>query len=361
MTGNVRATSVLGAETQAAYINSSVSSDGWGVFSTDQTTNINLNVINCKATITGEEGYGTYNDPSAHVAFYGTEFDMATFASVIGSGDVYYGDSTPETVAALNDKFDLGLTSEELKSIPNKPTVIKSRKFGVMWHRSGNPLTVDGGTTFNTAKTAFIVSGVPAVINMDGSGGAQINPGNGVIMQVASDDQPGDMSSAGYYEEPASAPKPIADFDNTSTKDAATANFSNIDLKGDFYNSVGWGKLTDKLNMAINLNKSSITGVISASESHHSVPKITKDNHTEFHSITDTVRPAVNNGVIVSLTNGSAWIVTGTSYITGLTIEDGSTVTAPEGSKVIMTVNGVKKEIKAGKYFGSITISVPKS
>jgi len=361
MTGNVRATSVLGAETQATYINSSVSSDGWGVFSTDQTTNIHLNVINCKAIITGEEGYGTYNDPSAHVAFYGTEFDMATFASVIGSGDVYYGDSNPETVAALNDKFDLGLTAEELKSIPNKPTVINSRKFGVMWHRSGNPLTVDGGTIFNTAKTTFIVSGVPAVINMDGAGGARINPGNGVIMQVASDDQPADMSSDGYYEEPADAPEPIAGFDNTSAEDAATANFSNIDLKGDFYNSVGWGKLTDKLNMAINFNKSIITGVISASESHHSVPKITKDNHTEFHSITDTPCPAVNNGVIVNLTNGSTWTVTGTSYITGLSIEDGSAVTAPEGSIVTMTVNGAKKEIKAGKYSGKITITVTKS
>ena len=62
-----------------------------------------------------------------------------------------------------------------------------------MWHRSGNPLTVDGGTIFNTAKTTFIVSGVPAVINMDGSKGAKINAGNGVIMQVTSDDQP-----AGY-------------------------------------------------------------------------------------------------------------------------------------------------------------------
>ena len=48
------------------------------------------------------------------------EFNMATFASAIGSGDVYYGDSTPEAVAGLNEKFGLGLTAEELKSIPNK-------------------------------------------------------------------------------------------------------------------------------------------------------------------------------------------------------------------------------------------------
>jgi hypothetical protein len=361
MSGNVRATSVLGEDTQATYINSSISSEGWGVLSTDGTKNVHLTAINCKVAHTGPEGYGSYNDPSAHVAYYGTEFDVATFASAIGSGDLYYGDSTPEAVAAQNDKFGLGLTAGELKSIPNKATVINSKKYGVMWHaRSGNPLTVDGGTTFNTPKTTFIVKGVAAVLNMDGSKGAKINAGNGVIMQVMSDDEPPGMMGQGNsaYEEPTAAPKPIAGFDNTSTKDAATANFSNIALKGDFYNSAGWGKLTDKLNMVLNLNQSSITGVISASESHHPSPRISKENQTEFHSITDTVQPAVNNGVIVSLTNGSTWTVTGTSCLTGLIITEGCTVNAPEGSKVTMTVNGAKKEIRPGKYSGKITLTL---
>jgi hypothetical protein len=360
MTGNVRATSLMGKDTEATYINSSISSEGWGALSTDGTNGAYLNAINCKVTITGPEGYGSYNDPDAHVAYYGAEFNMATFASVIGSGDVYYGDSTPEAVAGLNEKFGLGLTAAELKSIPNKPTVINSRKYGVMWHRSGNPLTVDGGTIFNTAKTAFIISGVPAVIKMDGSRGARINAGNGVIMQVASDDQPADMSANGYYEEPATAPKQIAGFDNTSVKDAATANFSNIDLKGDFYNSVGWGKLTDKLNMVLNLNKSSITGVISASESHHPSAKITKDNLTEFHSLTDKACASVNNGVIVNLSNGSRWTVTGTSYLTKLVIEKGSSVAAPSGRTLTMTVDGGQPvtNITTGEYKGSIVLMV---
>ena len=359
MTGNVRATSLMGAGTEATYINSTISSEGWGALSTDGTNGAYLNAINSKVAITGDEGYGNYNDPDAHVAYYGCELDMATFASVIGSGDVYYGDSTSEAVKGLNEKFGLGLTAAELKAIPSKPTVINSRKYGVMWHRSGNPLKVDGGTIFNTAKTTFIVSGVPAVINMDGSKGAKINPGNGVIMQVASDDQPADMSSAGYFEEPSTAPASIAGFDNTSADGAATANFSNIDLKGNFYNSVGWGKLTDKLNMALNLNKSSITGVISASESHHPSPKITVSNLREFHSITDTVRPAVNNGVIVNLTNGSKWTVTGTSYLTKLVLDGTSSVTAPKGSSLSMTVNGSKTDIKLGQtYAGAIVLSV---
>jgi hypothetical protein len=364
MKGTTRATSVLGANTQATYINSSVASEGWGALSTDGTNNVHLTAINTKVINTGDEGYGNYNDPSAHVAYYGCEFNIGTFASAIGSGDVYYGDSTAEAVASLNEKLGLGLTAEELKAIPEKPTIINSKKYGVMWHRSGNPLTVDGGTTFNTPKTTFIVLSVPAVLTMDGAKGAKINPGNGVIMQVMSDDEPGGSGTMGAgdsFDEPTTAPKPIAGFDAAASEGAATANFSNIDLKGDFYNSVGWGRLTDKLNMVLNLDKSSVTGVISASESHHPSPKITKANQNEFHSITDTARPAVNNGVIVSLTNGSKWIVTGTSYVTSLSIADGCTVAAPEGSKVVMSVNGVNKEIKPGKYTGKIALTVSKS
>jgi hypothetical protein len=110
--------------------------------------------------------------------------------------------------------------------------------------------------------------------------------------------------------------------------------------------------------MALNLDKVSITGVISASASHHSTPKITKDNLREFHSITDAACAAINNGVIVNLTNGSKWTVTNTSYLTNLVLDSSSSVTAPEGSIVSMTVNGTEKAIKAGTYKGNIVITV---
>jgi hypothetical protein len=68
---------------------------------------------------------------------------------------------------------------------------------------------------------------------------------------------------------------------------------------------------------------------------------------------------AVNNGMIVTLKGGTVWTVTGTSYITSLTIDNDS-ITAPEGNKVVMTVNGAKKEIKAGTYIGNIVLSLTK-
>lgn len=87
---------------------------------------------------------------------------------------------------------------------------------------------------------------------------------------------------------------------------------------------------------------------------------IVSKNATYLGDLINTPAPAVNNGVIVTLKGGSVWTVTGTSYLTSLTIDDGA-IAAPPGSKVEMKVNGKKKEIKSGKtYSGDIVISLTK-
>jgi hypothetical protein len=85
---------------------------------------------------------------------------------------------------------------------------------------------------------------------------------------------------------------------------------------------------------------------------------IVSKNATYLGDLINTPAPAVNNGVIVSLTNGTVWTVTGASYITSLTIDNGS-IAAPEGNKVEMRVNGAKTEIKTGQtYTGNIVLSL---
>jgi hypothetical protein len=85
---------------------------------------------------------------------------------------------------------------------------------------------------------------------------------------------------------------------------------------------------------------------------------IIEKNATYLGDLVNTPAPAVNNGVIVTLSGGSVWTVAGTSYITSLTIEDG-TVTGPEGAEVTMTVNGKKTKIESGKtYTGDIVLTV---
>jgi hypothetical protein len=66
-------------------------------------------------------------------------------------------------------------------------------------------------------------------------------------------------------------------------------------------------------------------------------------------------------GVQVSLDGKSKWIVDKTSYLTGLTIAEGSSITAPEGFRVTMKVNDIKTIIGPGTYTGKIEIIVTKS
>ncbi len=406
--GNCRATNLLGVNTQATYINTSISAEGWGVLSTDGCTTPKLTAINSKISITGNiGGYGTYAIGNATERFLGCEFKVAFDVSTLKGGFLFYGDSTPEAVAQLNTDLKLGLTDKELKAIKNKSTVINSERFGIMSTGDGT-IDVSGGTIFNTGETIFLNKGATVAVTVDGSKGAKLKPGNGVIMQVMDPDDPGPTGKP--YTEPTTAPEKIASWDHTSTEKAATGIFSNIKLEGNFYNSIGWTKAATTSvaggaaggpgsgsgagggmpggaagipgassagagggmpggggasgkNMVLTFNNASITGVISASEAHHpkSVLYVNKEDYKLFGVVTNTAHEAINNGVIVSLTNGSKWTVTGLSYLTSLTIDSDSTITATKGYKLAMTIDGVKKSISAGDYKGNIVLTVDKN
>jgi hypothetical protein len=98
-------------------------------------------------------------------------------------------------------------------------------------------------------------------------------------------------------------------------------------------------------------------GVITASAARYAKDALTSADYKLVSEVKNTPGAAVNNGVIVGLYN-STWTVTGTSYLTSLTIGDGSSVVAPKGQKLTMTVDGAAKPIKAGGYEGAIVLNV---
>jgi hypothetical protein len=63
----------------------------------------------------------------------------------------------------------------------------------------------------------------------------------------------------------------------------------------------------------------------------------------------------------VSLDEKSKWVVAKTSYLTGLTVAEGASLSAPDGYSLKMTVNGAAKPIKAGDYKGKIVLTMTKS
>ena len=358
--GDVRATNLLGNNSVAAYVNSSITSETWGVLSTDSGMDCTLVSVNSVVTNTGDSGYGTYAIGNATEYLLGTEFNVGSYATIFTGGNATYGDSDPETVAALNTRLGLGLRDAELRALKPRPTVVNSRQWGFMWHAPANNLAITGGTVVNSPHATFLNKGQQIVVTVDGSKGARLNPGDGIIVQVMDNDDPGPvmvngvLENAGVYTSPAGEPARDTAFSVTTAHEGdSVLSFTGIELAGDFYNGMRAG-----LNLVLHFTASRVTGVISATLAEHSVQVIDSSNWWELGHVSNTARPAINNGVIVTLTGGSNWTVTGTSYLTALTLDATSAVTGSPGGKVTMTVDGTPTAITpGGSYTGAIVLS----
>jgi len=400
LSGNVRATNILGTNTKASYINSSIASEGWGVLSTDGCTTPTLTAINSKISITGEDGYGSYGIGDATEYFLGCTLDVATYATISRGSFLIYGDSTPAKVAELNSSLGLGLTDDELAAIPDQPTVVDSDRFGIMWH-GGGTLDVSGGTIFNTEEATFLDKGQAVTITVDGADGVELNPANGIIMQFMDDDDPGPdfatMLNTGTYTDPTDPVEKDATHDLSRAADGtdALASFMNIELVGDFYNSTRGGMAaamgpppgapagdapagdappaeggapadaggdagmtSASKNLALTFDNSKITGLITASTAVHQQSSIAAADYKLLGEVSNTPGAAVNNGVVVVLANGSVWAVTGTCYITSLTIGEGCSLMGAEGKTLVMKVDGQETEIGSGTYTGQIELTL---
>ncbi|MFT4083838.1 MAG: Ig-like domain-containing protein [Nocardioides sp.] len=365
LTGNVRATNMVGDGTKATYLNDDVTSQNWGVLSTDSTSNSYLTAIGTKAT-TVDGGYGSYADgTSVTDTFLGTTFDVDDYGVISTGGTINIGDASQEAVTALNTANSLGLTDDDIADVTDQATTIDSGRFGIMWHGGGSSdiaggtVNISGATQINTGETAFQDKADGMTLNLDGSDGATVNSGTGVIFQEMESDDPGGLSTTSEYTDPVYAgdtPVKDTDWDLTSTTDdkPAIVNLTDIDTTGDYYNAAFD---TVPKNLVLNLDGSSITGVVSSSTSVHDVATISYDDGEGYKNIgevTNTVSSPVNNGVIVDLADGSTWTPTGTSYLTSLTVDDTSSIAAAKGQDVTITIDGVDytpDELVAGQTY----------
>ena len=357
--GDVRATNLLGNNSVAAYVNSSVTSESWGVLSTDSGSDCTLIAVNSVVTNTGVSGYGTYVIGNATEYLLGTRFDVGSYATIFTGGTATYGDSDPATVAALNAKHGLGLSDGELRALRPRPSVVNSRRFGFMWHAASD-LAITGGTVVNSPHATFLNKGQQIGVTVDGSKGASLNPGDGILVQVIDNDDPGPvmvngvLENAGVYTQPTGEPAKDKTFDVAVAHATDSAlSFTDIDLAGDFYNG-----MRGNLNLVLKFAASQVAGVITATRAEHHVAKITSANWWQLGAVSNTPQPAINNGVLVSLTEGSTWTVTGTSYLTALSLDASSAVAGQHGGKVTMTVDGKQTAITPGtSYTGAIVVS----
>ncbi len=364
LSGNCRTTNMLGANTQETFIHSEVSAEGWGVLSVDDCSNVKLTGINSRIFSTGEAAYGCYGIGNAIDRFYGCDFELATYAAIMtGGGSVLFDDSSAENVAMLNEELALGLSDEELAAIEPRGNTITTGGSAIMiFDASGGSAEMGGNTVVNAGRACFLCRSGVAEITVDGSEGAELNSDIGVILQMIDLDKaprvnqeidgvkysvyPGPYAeayaSAGEVELSASAEP------SESTDKDVKAEFSSIELSGDFYN--GTTGAVSVQNLDLKLEDVQLAGVISASFATHEKAELYPEDWQMIGVVENEVCPAVNNGVLVTMTKGSLWTVTGESWITRLELDESSEI------KGVMTVDGVETAIRPGVYTGAICL-----
>ncbi|UQI45548.1 hypothetical protein M1P56_14915 [Streptomyces sp. HU2014] len=385
LSGNVRATNLSGKDTTTVYLASTLSSESWGVLSSETSGDAfpfgpmsgdgssadisgdkcRLAAVNSRITVAGD-GYGSYVVDNVTQHFLGCEFDVTAYVGIIRSGALHYGDSTSQAVRRLDAEWNLGLSASDLTDLTPRACALRSHRFGLMWHGPGS-VRIDGGTVLRTTETTFLVKGQPARLDVDGSDGARLLPGNGVLLQLMDDDDPcpthadGWGVAEGVFHEPTPAPQRMPDFDTTVAHPMdAMAEFADMDLTGDVFNGFRGGTgPAHGLNLSLNLTRCRLTGAVSATTVKHRVSTIGISRYRELGVVTNTPSAVVNNGVILTLGPGSHWIPTGTCYLSALRLDRGARVTAPRGRDLEMTVDGRTVRPEPGdSWSGAIVIRV---
>ncbi len=380
--GTVRSVNAIGNSVSTFY-NTVAESNGWGVYSTDDAHDLKHNLVNAKAVISKDgpyqSGYGAYVLGSDTSTFLGAEFENTTYGLVFaGSGaDVVVGPSSRENLERrLGADTLLAKETNGFADVEQKNTVFRCVRNAMMFHGNAtgpkpSHVEIQPGTELHTGEATFVVKaegrktpdgqetlGTSPEIDVRGA----VVENNGVLLHFMESDDPGmgeygfDKHWAEYYLVPEIDPKPFPGFDRCHYRLPGTMNasFHDMTVSGNIYNTV-W-KTPQNLN--IELDNVTYTGAITTGIQFHRNfkpgEKIMIDNPFEIGNVGVTPVPDYCNGLIVTMRRGATWCVTGASYLSMFVMYQDSSVSAPAGKRVIMTVDGVRKNIVPGIYRGDI-------
>lgn len=400
--GTTRAINVEN-DSSATFENCKITAGGWGVLSTDgisspkewRPVKTRLHVKDCDVAITGRYGYGSYSIGDCTNIFEHTR---------MYSPDVAYKVANE----LAGGQFIAG-------------SEITGGRFGVMFQSNQGGDMIIKDSTLRSGRTSFIVRQCfpkiyceNAVLEAGNNVILQIfdsdDPGFGktecpVDTEVPVKDPNHDVTRPNYH------PISIWGFQQESWCTDLQATFKDMTIYGDFYNGItnaakprmmpGMGKPGgDKpagmppmpggkpdgmppmpggkpdgapggapagmppmemksypINLVLTMDHVIHEGVVSASRAKHAVASISGENRREIYQVYDTPCPVVNNGVILTLKNGSVWTVTGKSYLSALHVDETSLIRTPDGCPVKLVVNGEEIPYAPGDYTGDILVS----
>jgi hypothetical protein len=391
--GNCRAFNL--AESATAHFNRcTMKSQGWGVMSTDGVRVGRLYMKDCHIEITGSSGYGAFSINDCLVSLEDCTVKVPDVGLIVANGKA-------------SGRFA-------------GKTRVDSDRFGIMCFRNTQgKVEVEPGVEFHTGETVFLIKGCTPELQVTG---ATLESRTGSILTVMDLDDPNDTGAYYRDPVGPDIYTEGRDLTTAEPGTDVVARFDQMTLKGDFYNSTtnlkaitgildpdapkapsappysggpgsqngakpggaggpggpgGPGGAAPKdgempeffkkmfgldkpqaKNLALFFRDTQVTGVISAATAKHRVSQITKYNREEIGEVLLTPAPAVNNGVSVILDGSSAWTVTGTSYLTRLTLEPGASIRPAEGRTLTVTLDGTPVTPEPGTIAGNIVIQV---
>ena len=404
--GTSRCSNLMGNDTTVNVVDSETSAGAWAVLSTDSGTRMALNVYNSSLTLNNKDesavaiqaeggqisesldnpytenygsGYGTFVIGSAVEKFYGTTFNVGTYATILTGGSATY--TALEAGKTYELKDSAGETIGTYEAAGDKATEIHSDTFGFMAHQNANTVVVEKGTKIDTGYATFLLktgySGQATTASVDG---AEIRNG-GVLIQVIDND---DATNGGMMkaDDPLNTDGGNQNFIPYHTEEAgfrteASAaggdvqnfTFTNGVYTGNIYNASG----SDGLNpSALNVTfgeGAAYTGAIASTAAIHVTydgsaavkaeggyafddsetaavfaaqyqnTYFTINEYWSIGQVANLVNDNGGNAIHVALKDGAEWTVAGTSLVASLEIGEGCRVVIPNG--VTLTVNGV--------------------
>lgn len=354
--GNVRANNLLDNAT-GLYINSIMESENWGVLSTDESESVQVEVQNCVIRGTGVSAYGAYSIGNAEISITDSHIFVPTYAVISANGD-----NTTE----FNN------------------TEIYSGRAGATYHSGSGLVKFTNSEIRMVRELALMRANSTTAFNLlvDNSNVVFTGTEDNILVQLMDNDDVVDestMLTTVNFTDPAFAygnndnsPETArAYYETLSTVTGGqihNATFNNVSVTGDIYNSsVEYGA-----DLAVVLSGTSLRGVVSSSVGLHEKETLVSvwdsngqtgsEDYKLLGKLTNYVFPSVGNDTSLSLENGSIWTVTGTSYLTSLSVDSSSTITSEDGYKVSLTIDGTECPlVSRGTRTGSIVLTVTKN
>ena len=347
ITGNVRSTNLVGNGT-AYYINSVITSQGWGVLSTDDTSDSRLYCINSDIK-TIESGYGAYSIGNNLDYFSGCNMDVVDYGVIMAApGDTTFTDSS----------------------------YVKSARIGVMLHSGTGELRIENGTVFETQEAVIQAKSSFPTIIIDN---ATLVASNNVLLEMIENDDPygAYLQSLNTGSESGGGNQPPEGGDASQLNDGGAsselvATLSDVTLTGDIINGN-----TANGSLSLTLEGATLTGAITTSEATPGYLEfydgavsfftdvLESDGYVNYNLIGKVVHEytevEAEDTISVFMDSTSSWTVTTTSYISSLNIEDGATLSALDGMNLTLLVDGVQVDIEPGMYSGKVTLQVTDS